>query len=159
MQDLEVRIKSDLEAIGIVVDFELVLKPYSKTYYGCFRPNTNRVYVYVFKDSSLTTMYPYDFIMETAIHEAIHAKQWHDENHVRIKGIMHDEEFYRLLDKFKKRYYEKSNDSLYSRSAEITGRNCNCIFKRGNVSANTNDPNLDTGSNYPVRLVAFRRHL
>ena len=39
MQELYHRLKTDLRNIGIREDFELELKPYSKTFYGRYDPN------------------------------------------------------------------------------------------------------------------------
>lgn len=86
-----------LDKIGIPVDtFELIIKDYSKTYYGCYRTKTNRVYLYYYPDEECTKPYSFGKLMCTAIHEACHVIQHHDPNYVRVRGVMHDDEFNRM---------------------------------------------------------------
>lgn len=109
MQDLYHRLKHDLRNIGIKEDFELELKPYSKTFYGRYDPNRNTVTLYVYEDSSCTRFIPYKELFLTLVHEAVHCIQWHDKSFVRVKGVMHNEEFHRLYN-----YYKLRAESLLS---------------------------------------------
>ena len=105
LQELYHKLLSDLRRVGISIDFNLELKPYSKTYYGRYDPNSNKVTVYVYEDSACTRMQNYKDLLLTLIHESIHCIQWNSESFVRVKGVMHDVEFYRLY-------------NLYSQKAE-----------------------------------------
>ena len=96
LQELYHRLIQDLTRVGIEINFTLELKSFSKTYYGRYDPNSNRITVYIYEDKSCTHMYPYEDILMTCIHEAIHSIQWHDESFIRRKGVMHDADFFRL---------------------------------------------------------------
>ena len=41
-------------------------------------------------------LYPLWDIMKAFIHELIHCRQWHDPDFKRLRGIMHNPEFYKL---------------------------------------------------------------
>lgn len=103
MQELHSRLIKDLSKVGVKTDFTLVLRPYSKTYYGRYDPNKNVVTLYVYQDPTLNRMYSYETLLLTLIHEAVHCIQWHDNSFVRVRGIMHDEEFYRLYGRYSDR--------------------------------------------------------
>lgn len=101
MQDLYHRLLSDLKKVGINESFKLELRPYSKTYYGRYDPNVDKVTLYVYEDESCSRYIQYEDLFMTLIHEAIHCIQWHSESFVRRKGVMHDAEFYRLFNEYK----------------------------------------------------------
>ena len=103
MQDLYHRLLRDMNAVGVPTDFTLELKGFSKTYFGRYDPNLNKVTVYVCENKSCTKRYEYQEILLTCIHEAIHAMQWHDKSFVRRRGVMHNEEFYRLYNMYSDR--------------------------------------------------------
>lgn len=121
MQELEERLREDLLNIGLVEDFTLSLRPYSKSYFGRFDPNTDTVIVYVQKTPE-GSLYSYRELLLTTIHEVIHCKQWHNPEFKRVKGVMHDPEFKRLY-------------SLYSNRAEArilfreVRRSYDCIYQ------------------------------
>ena len=107
----------DLQKIGLFPinpiegkpEVSLILRPYSKTYYGQFHSKNNKIVLYYYKcktGNTPHTPYRYSKLLLTAIHEAIHAKQRNDPNFVRHKGIMHDSEFYRLYNEYVKRAKE-----------------------------------------------------
>lgn len=103
MQELYHRLMRDIKKCGISVDFTLELKPYSKTYYGRYNPELNKITVYVYEDKQCLHPVKYEELLLTTIHEAVHCIQWHDESYVRIRGVMHDAEFYKLYNKYKDR--------------------------------------------------------
>ncbi|MGL5913255.1 MAG: hypothetical protein ACRCZB_03745 [Bacteroidales bacterium] len=103
MQELHNKLMRDLRIIGIRVKFDLELKPYSKSYYGRYNPNSNKVTLYAYEDPRLTTLIDYEELLTTLVHESIHCMQWQDENFVRVKGVMHNLEFHRLLECYSKR--------------------------------------------------------
>lgn len=90
----------DLRAIGIQENFNLDIKPYSKTFFGRYNPNTDTVILYVYQDKDCSRLYDYEDLLLTAIHEIVHYIQWHDPNFTRRKGIMHDPEFYSLYNEY-----------------------------------------------------------
>lgn len=96
VRELHHRLLFDLRKVGITERFELELKPYSKTYYGRYDPNTNKVTMYVYENKECSRLISYEGLLLTLIHEAIHCIQWHDKSFVRRKGVMHDAEFHRL---------------------------------------------------------------
>ena len=100
MRELYHRLLSDLRKIGVDVSFDLELKPYSKTYYGRYDPNSNKVTIYVYEDKECSKLINYDRIFLTLIHEVIHCMQWQDKSFIRRRGVMHDAEFYRLLNMY-----------------------------------------------------------
>lgn len=111
MQDLYHRLLKDMTSLGIPIDFTFELKPYSKTYYGRYDPNSDKVTVYIYEDKSCTKMMSYEEILLTSIHEAVHSIQWHDKSFVRRKGVMHNAEFFRLYSA----YSEKAKSMLLLR--------------------------------------------
>jgi len=119
MQELYHRLLTDLRALGIREKFTLELKPYSKTFFGRYDPNTRKITVYVYQDETCLRMYPYEDILLTTIHEAVHCIQWSSDNFVRLKGVMHDPEFYRLYNEYADRaralflLREVKNDTIH----------------------------------------------
>lgn len=101
MQELYHRLLNDLQKIGITDSFSLELRPYSKTYFGRYDPNLDRITLYVYEDESCSNYIKYEELFITLIHESIHCMQWHDKSFVRRKGVMHDAEFHRLFNKYK----------------------------------------------------------
>ena len=89
------RLRNDLSKIGLNEEFTLSLRPYSQSYFGRYDIATSTIILYVNKTPN-GDMYPYEDLLLTTIHEAIHCKQWHDPNFKRRKGVMHDTEFKRL---------------------------------------------------------------
>lgn len=102
MQELETQLREDLLKIGLDVKFTLSLRPYSKTYFGRYNPNTNTVILYVHRTLG-GDMYSYKELLLTTIHEVIHCLQWSDPDFKRVKGVMHDPEFKRLFDLYSNR--------------------------------------------------------
>ena len=100
MQELYHRLLKDMRAVGIPTTFTFELKPYSKTYYGRYDPNSNKVVVYVYEDKSCSKMLSYEEILLTSIHEAVHSIQWNDKSFVRRKGVMHNADFFRLYNSY-----------------------------------------------------------
>lgn len=101
MTDLEKRLRTDLIKIGLVEDFTLSLRPYSKTYFGRYDVSTSTVILYVNQENG--TPYPYKDLLMTTIHEVIHCKQWHSSSYKRVRGVMHDAEFKRLYNMYSNR--------------------------------------------------------
>lgn len=99
------RICHDLKALGVDTEsFELVLRPYSKSYYGSYVPEKKRVILYVFEDSERTTLFSYESLFSTAVHEVVHHTQWSNPEWKRVKGIMHDAEFYRIYNRLLRKH-------------------------------------------------------
>lgn len=111
---LQNRIVQDLTRIGIPVSFELLVKDYSKSFYGCFRPNTNRVYIYYYEDEDCTSPYSYEHLFSIAVHESVHTIQWSDPSFVRVKGVMHNEEFRSMYE----HYISLAREIVFSEETE-----------------------------------------
>ena len=129
MQELHHRLLTDLRKVGIGESFNLELRPYSKTYFGRYDPNINKVILYVYEDKSCSKYLKYEDLFMTLIHEAIHCIQWHDPSFVRRKGVMHDAEFHRLFNEYKDKAksillmreirYDKFYSTLRGKASEI----------------------------------------
>jgi len=98
---LKIRLLNDLKYVGIPIDFNLVIKPFSKRYNGRYDPNSRTVILYRYEDSECTIKIDYNTLLETLVHEAVHHYQWvHDINFKREKGTMHDSNFYYIYNKW-----------------------------------------------------------
>ena len=91
----------DISSLGIATDFKLELKSYSKSYLGRYVVKSSKIQVYIYENKSCTVIRPYKEILNTVIHEAIHHIQHKNPDFKRIKGVMHDEEFYKLHEQYK----------------------------------------------------------
>lgn len=107
-EQLEETLVGVLKYVGIdtsIMHFRV--KRYSKKYAGVYHPNTTNTFVYLIKDIDENgNVIPFTMLelVYTSIHEACHAIQWHDENYKRIKGVMHDEQFYKLYNMYVSRF-------------------------------------------------------
>lgn len=111
------RIIEDLRKIGIDEEkfkFKLQLKSYSKTYYGRYSPKTKTITLYLYQDPTGIVPVDYRSLFLTAIHEATHCIQWSDKSFVRKKGIMHNQEFYRLF-----RFYKEKAEEMIDFKEEL----------------------------------------
>lgn len=103
--ELRDRICHDLKSLGIdLTSFELAMKPYSKSYYGRYVPKKKRVIVYVYEDSDKTVFYPYEKLFSTVLHEVTHHLQWSDPEFKRIRGVMHNSEFYQIYNRLMRKH-------------------------------------------------------
>lgn len=102
MQELEKQLREDLSKIGLNVEFNLLLKPYSKTYFGRYDVKSSTIILYV-NETPKGKRYPYLDLLLTVVHEAIHCLQWHDPKFKRVRGVMHDVEFKKLYEKYSSR--------------------------------------------------------
>lgn len=93
----------DLKRIGAFTDFNLCLGSYSKSYLGTYDHKKRRVTIYVYSDEGQKFPYPMEQLFQTLIHESVHAEQWHDPNFVRLKGVMHNKEFWEKYNYYRKR--------------------------------------------------------
>lgn len=120
---LENRIKNDLQKIGLRVDFDLDIRGFSSRLDGTYDPNKSKVVIYASnRDGSLRD---YEIIMEIVIHEAVHHLQWkHDPTFVRVKGIMHNANFWKYYNIFNDRW-EMLNEEFSVQANEHTGAICN----------------------------------
>lgn len=99
---LERNIYEVLEKLGLPTDVTLDLRGYSKTYYGRYDIENQVITLYVLEEDS--TYLPYEKILQTAIHEAIHHFQHtKDKAFVRVHGVMHNQAFLKLEEKLYKR--------------------------------------------------------
>ena len=99
---LERNIYEVLEKLGLPTDVTLDLRGYSKTYYGRYDIENQVITLYVLEEDN--TYLPYEKILQTAIHEAIHHFQHtKDKAFVRVHGVMHNQAFLKLEEKLYKR--------------------------------------------------------
>lgn len=104
-EELQHRLFTDLQKLKLPVDeFDIVIRPYSKTFYGRYFPEYNgkiaevRVYPYKFKKPKV--MFNYSTVLYHTIHEVCHHLQYTNPNYTRKKGVMHDPQFYNLLNRY-----------------------------------------------------------
>lgn len=96
------RLLSDLSVLNLPVDeVEVSLRPFSKTYYGRYFPVHNdnkvkpRIFIYPYENKDNDLM-DYERILKTSIHEFCHHLQYTSGSFSRVKGVMHDTQFWQL---------------------------------------------------------------
>ena len=98
--ELYQKLVGDLTLLNLPVEeVNIVLRPYSDTYFGRYFPDKQRIFVYPYKIKEGKFMC-YSQILCTSIHELVHHIQYQDPNFVRKKGIMHDPQFWKLYNHF-----------------------------------------------------------
>ena len=103
--ELVCRLTKDLITLHLPIDeVDLSIRPYSTTYYGRYYPSADksvrpRIFIYPYSDKQ-GSMYSYAKVLETAIHEMVHHIQHTDESFTRIKGVMHDTNFWKLYQRY-----------------------------------------------------------
>lgn len=90
------RIARDLGRLGVFPRSELVFKDYSKTMWGNYDPNTDRIVVYLYQNKDCTVPISYERILRTVVHEYVHSIEWKSSKWKRVKGVMHDAIFWRI---------------------------------------------------------------
>ena len=96
--ELKEKLVKDFKKLKIKADFDLVIKGYSSKFFGRYNPNNKRLFLYIYPYPEQTFMYPYEEIFLTFLHEVCHCIQHNDHTFVRVKGIMHNKDFYALYD-------------------------------------------------------------
>lgn len=99
-EELYQRLVNDLVSLKLPVEeINLVLRPYSSTYYGRYFPSSNKVFIYPYKNEKGEFL-DYSDILCTTIHEMVHHIQHQDPTFVRRKGVMHNPQFWCLYNHF-----------------------------------------------------------
>lgn len=103
--DLQHRLLSDLRELNLPVsEVDLYLRPYSKSFYGRYFPACKgkrpKIYVYPFEHTG--DFMSYQTILETTIHEFCHHVQYAS-GHERVRGVMHDPQFWQLYNHYTNR--------------------------------------------------------
>ena len=94
------RLLDSLKMLGVNTDsFRLVLKGYSKSLWGKYHPDRREIVLYIHKDST-GTLRGFEDLLESLIHEYVHHLQWTGKYYVRVKGIMHNEDFWKLYNHY-----------------------------------------------------------
>lgn len=158
---LRQRLIDDLQSVGCPCNFELRIRDYSKTFYGCYRPQTNRVYLYYFEDEEKTKPFSYEHLLDKAVHEACHAQQWNDPDFVRVKGVMHDSEFYSLYNMYTNRLEERKR--IVEKVSTISNQSMEWVRGRSVQPVQHSFSNTDIGaparSSSGVLRVACKRRV
>lgn len=95
MSELKKKLLKDFERLDLPNDFSLELRGYSKTYNGRYYIKDKKIVVYTIDEYG--SQINYDIIFGTLIHESVHHYQWqHENNFVRIKGVMHNSKFWKV---------------------------------------------------------------
>lgn len=110
------KLLSDLKLLGFdIAGFKLNLRPYSKSYYGRYHIQNKTILLYIYSNKNKEHMIPYSQLFKTLIHEMVHHVQWSNPKYVRIKGVMHNDEFYKLYNQYIVRYNKlKIKQRLYN---------------------------------------------
>ena len=105
-EELKVRLLSDLSLLNLpIYEVDIFIRPFSSTYYGRYFPVYNdkeqkpKIYVYPYENESGDLM-SYDKVLDTAIHELCHHIQYTNGCFVRVKGVMHDTQFWKLYNHY-----------------------------------------------------------
>lgn len=120
-EELVSRLTKDLSSIHLPIDeVDVFIRPYSKTYFGRYYPSANettrpRIYLYPYKNKC-GSMYSYDVILQTIIHELVHHIQYTNSSFVRVKGVMHDTNFWKLYN----RYLNKAEQKIGGLKANVS---------------------------------------
>lgn len=115
---LTIKILKDLKLLGLSpskLKYDLQFKNYSSCYYGKYlRPRNNeylpKVFIYLYKDPHNKELFEYKELISTVIHEICHHLQWSNPDFVRVKGVMHNKEFWDLWNKYMNKYYKLTNE-------------------------------------------------
>lgn len=109
-EELKTRLLSDLSQINLPVhEVELIIRPFSKTYYGRYFPVYDdkevkpKIHIYPYANKDNTELMDYSEILQTAIHEWCHHIQYTCGDFVRRKGVMHDTNFWKLYNHYMNR--------------------------------------------------------
>lgn len=105
-QKLYEKLLSDLKKLGISKNFNLILKDYSKRLLGRYNPNNKNLTLYVYPYKKGVYMYPYEELFKTFIHEVVHSIQHNNPSFIRVKGVMHNEEFYKMYNDLIQKSYD-----------------------------------------------------
>lgn len=104
--ELQHRLLTDLRNLSLPVDeVKIYIRPFSKTYYGRYFPTYDnsgvppKIYLYPYEENG--DFMPYSKILETVVHELCHHIQY-TSGHVRVKGVMHDTQFWNLYNHYMK---------------------------------------------------------
>lgn len=122
-EELLDKLTKDLKALRIPIEeVGLEIRPFSTTYYGRYFPSINerrakpKIFLYPYKNNE-GELYEYEKILEILIHEMVHHIQYTSPSFVRVKGIMHDPNFWKLYN----RYLEKAEDFGIYRKESLNG--------------------------------------
>lgn len=107
ISELEDKLLTDLKSLNIEGDFSLVIKKFSKSYLGKYNPNNNKLFLYVYPSANCKYMYSYDYIFKNFLHEVSHYLQYKDPKFKRVKGVMHNEDFYKRYNNLVNSAYTK----------------------------------------------------
>lgn len=95
---LKERLIRDVRRVGVKADFSLTIRSFAKNEWGYFDPNTNTIVLYAWTDNEKAIKY--STLLGFLLHECVHCEQWSDPEFKRYKGIMHDTNFYEILNKY-----------------------------------------------------------
>lgn len=108
-EELVCRLTADLMKLKIPIEeVDLYIRPYSKTYYGRYFPSEDenvkkpRVFIYPY-ENKCGKLYKYELILVNLIHEMAHHIQYTSSSFTRLKGVMHDPNFWKLNNRYLRR--------------------------------------------------------
>lgn len=102
---LLVFLKRDLKKIGLYdSSVEIKIRPFSKTFEGRYFIKSQRIFLYPYDREG---RYDYAEVFKTLVHEMIHHLQYQNPSYERVKGVMHNAEFYKLYEHYIKKARER----------------------------------------------------
>lgn len=94
--------------IGLPInEVSVFIRPYSKTFLGRYFPvpkgSTEKAKIYIYPFETLDSLMDYSDIFETFVHEMCHHIQYKDSDFMRLKGVMHNQDFWLLYNFYMKK--------------------------------------------------------
>lgn len=88
------------EYFNVNINAQVLIKPQSVTMYGCYKHRKNKPNQIILYRKGRVKTYTNEWLFSVFIHECIHYYQFnHVEGYTRKRGVMHDTQFYELLQK------------------------------------------------------------
>lgn len=87
-------LKKVLPKKDLYEDFDLIFKPYSKTRYGRYQIRKKRITIYIYSDPDRKNLFEYSKLLKVFIHEYVHHWQYSQLDYKRVKGVMHNDQFW-----------------------------------------------------------------
>lgn len=105
-EEIKTRLLFDLSELNMPVDeVDLVIRPFSKTFYGRYFPVYDekkvkpKIHIYPFQENG--ELIDYDVVLAyCGIHELCHHIQHTNTSWQRLKGIAHDPQFWQLYNHY-----------------------------------------------------------
>lgn len=103
LESLKKRLFSDIVSLGFPLEeVSVYFRPFSKTFYGRYFIEDKKIFIYPYKNKKGEFL-EYSHILGTFIHEFCHHMQFQDSSYKRKRGVMHNADFWRMYNSYKKK--------------------------------------------------------